>query len=92
MCKIAAKSVYYDTQVRSDLRGNNSEREVLEYADERTLEQIQQYDIGDDCKFAHAFRGDKARIELLATLGWDADNDQPMLRVFGDQDSAENVP
>jgi hypothetical protein len=25
-------------------------------------------------------------------LGWDADNDQPMLRVFGDQDSAENVP
>jgi mycothiol synthase len=67
----------YDAQVRPDLRGSDLEREVLEYADERTVELMQRYDIPGDCIYADAFRGDTARAELLAALGWEPDNELP---------------
>ena len=67
----------YDAQVRPDLRGNDLEREVLEYADERTVELMQLYDIAGDSICGDAFRGDTARVELLAALGWEADNELP---------------
>ena len=67
----------YDAQVRPDLRGGDFERAVLEYADERTVELMRRYDIPGDCIYADAFRGDTARAELLAALGWEPDNELP---------------
>jgi ribosomal protein S18 acetylase RimI-like enzyme len=67
----------YDAQVRPDLRGGDLEREVLEYADERTVELMQRYDIAGDCICGDAFRCDKARVELLAALGWKPDDELP---------------
>ena len=67
----------YDAQVRPDLRGGELEREVLEYADERTVELMHRYDIAGDCIYGDAFRGDTARSELLVTLGWEPDNELP---------------
>jgi len=69
----------YDAQVRPDLRGNDFEREVLEYADDRTVELMRRYDIGGDCIYGDAFQGDTARIELLTALGWEADNELPYI-------------
>jgi mycothiol synthase len=67
----------YDAQVRPDLRDSDFEREVLEYADERTVELMHRYGITGDCIYGDAFRGDTARVELLAALGWEADNELP---------------
>jgi mycothiol synthase len=67
----------YDAQVRPDLRRGDLEREVLEYADERTVELMHRYGIAGDCIYADAFRGDTARAELLAALGWEPDNELP---------------
>ena len=61
----------FDAQVRPDLRGDDFEREVLEYADERTVELMQRYDISG------AFRGDTDRIQLLTVLGWKPYNESP---------------
>ena len=67
----------YDAQVRPDLRGSDFERKVLEYADERTVELMHRHDISGDCIYGDAFRGDTARVELLAALGWESDNESP---------------
>jgi mycothiol synthase len=67
----------YDAQVRPDLRGTDLEREVLAYADDRTIELMRRYDIEGDCIHADAFRGDTVRIELLVALGWEADDELP---------------
>jgi len=67
----------YDAQVRPDLRGDEFEREVLEYADDRTVELMRQHDISGDCIFADAFQGDPVRIQLLTALGWEPDNELP---------------
>jgi GNAT superfamily N-acetyltransferase len=67
----------YDAQVRPDLRGGDFEREVLEYADDRTIELMRRHGIGGDCIYGDAFQDDTARIELLLALGWEADNELP---------------
>ena len=67
----------YDAQVRPDLRGAALEREVLEYADRRTVDLMRRHGVEGDCIHADAFRGDTARIELLLALGWEADNKMP---------------
>jgi mycothiol synthase len=67
----------YDAQVRPDQRGGDLEREVLEYADERTVELMHRYGITDDRIYGDAFRGDTARDELLTALGWEPDNELP---------------
>ena len=67
----------FDVQVRPDLRDNNFERDVLEYAYERTMILMQQYNIVNDCIYADAFRGDTARIDLLTALGWVPGNELP---------------
>lgn len=67
----------YDAQVRPDLRGNDFEREVLEYADDRTVELMRRHDITGDCIYGDVFRGDAARVELLAALGWESDKELP---------------
>jgi ribosomal protein S18 acetylase RimI-like enzyme len=67
----------FDAQVRPDMRGGDLEREVLEYAGERTVELMQRHDIAGDCIYADAFRGDTARAELLAALGWKLDDELP---------------
>ena len=69
----------FDAQVRPDLRGGGFEREVLEYAGERTVELMRQHDITADCIHADAFRADKARVQILATLGWEPDNKLPFI-------------
>ena len=74
---VAPRHKSYDAQVRPDLRGNDFERELLAYADERTVELMRRHDIVGDCIYADAFRGDTARIELLAALGWKSDNELP---------------
>jgi len=67
----------YDAQVRPDLRGNDFEREVLEYADNRTIDLMRQHDISGDCIYGDAFRGDTARVQLLSALGYEPDNELP---------------
>ncbi len=67
----------YDAQVRPDLRGGDFEREVLEYADERTIELMHRHGIAGESIYAGAFRGDTARAELLTALGWEPDNELP---------------
>ncbi len=67
----------YDAQVRPDLRGGDFERQVLEYADESIVELMRRYEIPGNCIYADAFRGDTARSELLAALGWEPDNALP---------------
>lgn len=67
----------YDAQVRPDLRGSDLERELLEYADARTVELMRRYDIEGDSIYADAFRGDTARRDLLLSLGWKADDELP---------------
>ena len=67
----------HDAQVRPYLRGGDFEREVLEYADQRTVELMHRYDITGDCIYGDAFRGDTARADLLVALGWEPDNELP---------------
>lgn len=67
----------FDAQVRPDLRGDDLEQEVLESAEESILELMQRYDISGDRIYADAFRGDTARIQVLAALGWAPDDGLP---------------
>ena len=67
----------FDAQVRPDLHGNDLEREVLEYAEDRVVELMRRHDIAGDCIYADAFRGDAARIQTLTVLGWEPDNELP---------------
>jgi GNAT superfamily N-acetyltransferase len=67
----------FDAQVRTDLRGHDFEREVLEYAFDRTVNLMQQHNIASDYLYADAFRGDTARVELLTALGWEPDEELP---------------
>ncbi|MEZ4559582.1 MAG: GNAT family N-acetyltransferase [Caldilineaceae bacterium] len=66
----------YDAQVRPDLRGGALEREMLTYADARTVELMRRYDIAGDCIYADAFQGDTARRDLLLDLSWQPEEDQ----------------
>jgi mycothiol synthase len=65
----------FDAQVRPDLRGNEFEREVLQYADDSIVDLMQRHNITSDRIYADAFRGDTARVELLAALGWEPDKE-----------------
>lgn len=74
---VAPSHKSFDAQVRPDLRGNDLEREVLEFAYDRTIELMRQYKIDGDYIYADAFRGDRARRELLTTLGWELEDKLP---------------
>ncbi|MFC2078629.1 GNAT family N-acetyltransferase [Candidatus Bipolaricaulota bacterium] len=67
----------YDAQVRPDLRGGDFEREVLKFADERTLELMRHHKIEGDRLLGDAFRCDTARSKLLTELGWTPDDAPP---------------
>lgn len=67
----------YDAQVRPDQRGGSFERELLQYADERTIELMRQHGIASNCLYGAVFRGDTARSELLLALGWQSADDFP---------------
>jgi len=60
----------YDAQVRPDLRGGDFEREVLQYADQRTVELMRRHGIDGDQLLGDSFRCDTARVKLLTELGW----------------------
>jgi ribosomal protein S18 acetylase RimI-like enzyme len=61
----------YDAQVRPDLRGSGFERDVLEYADDRTVELMRRHNIEADRLDGDAFRCDTVRARLLTELGWE---------------------
>lgn len=67
----------YDAQVRPDLRGSALEREMLEFADARTIELMQRFEIAGDAIYADAFRGDPSRAKILVELGWERDDSLP---------------
>lgn len=67
----------FDAQVRPNLRGDDLERAVLQYAEDRTVVLMRRYAIPGDQIYADAFRGDSARLQLLADLGWQADDELP---------------
>ena len=67
----------YDAQVRPDLRGREFERQVLQYADQRTAELMRRHGIDSDRMVGDAFRCDLVRIQLLTELGWVRDDDPP---------------
>jgi len=60
----------YDAQVRPDLRGGEFERQVLQFADQRTAELMRKHKIEGDQLLGDAFRCDTARSQLLTELGW----------------------
>lgn len=61
----------YDAQVRPDLRGNGFEREVLQFADYRTVELMRHHNIEGDCFYSDAYQDDTVRSRLLTELGWE---------------------
>lgn len=67
----------YDAQVRHDLRGGDFEREVLEYADARTVELMKRHGIESDHMLGDAFRCDSVRIDLITSMGWKPHDDPP---------------
>jgi len=67
----------FDAQIRPDQRGNDLEREVLEFAYDCTTELMRQYKIDSDYVYADVFRGDTARVETLKMLGWEPDGELP---------------
>jgi GNAT superfamily N-acetyltransferase len=67
----------FDAQVRPDLRGSKLESEVLEVAYDRMVTLMKQHDVDSNFIYADAFQGDPARSELLFSLGWEPDNDDP---------------
>lgn len=67
----------FDAQVRPDMRGGKFEREVLEYADDRTAELMRLHGVGGDRILGDAFRCDTTRIALLEELGWEPDGEPP---------------
>jgi len=67
----------FDAQVRPDLRSGNLERKILEDTETLLLELMRKYEVSSDHIFADAFRGDTSRIQLLAALGWEPDNELP---------------
>ena len=67
----------YDAQVRPDLRGEDFERGVLQFADERTAELMRRHGIEGDQLLGDAFRCDTARSQLLTELGWTRDDAPP---------------
>lgn len=69
----------YDAQVRPDLRGGAFERDLLTFADSRTVELMRQHDIVSDHIYADAFQGDTARVRLLLELGWELTDDLPYI-------------
>lgn len=67
----------YDAQVRPDMRGTRFEREVLEYAENRTLELMHLHKIEADRIYDTAYRCDTTRTRLLTELGWESDSKPP---------------
>lgn len=67
----------YDAQVRPDLRGRVFEREVLQYADARTVKLMRHHGIESDRMLGAAFRCDPVRVKLLAEMGWVPDAGTP---------------
>jgi GNAT superfamily N-acetyltransferase len=67
----------YDAQVRPDLRGTRFEREVLAYAENRTLDLMRRHRIEGDRIYGTAHRCDTTRVELLTELGWVRDGKPP---------------
>jgi mycothiol synthase len=68
---VAPRLRCYDVQVRLDLRGGDFEREVLEFADDRTVELIRRHSIEADILEGDAFRCDTTRVKLIIELGWE---------------------
>jgi mycothiol synthase len=67
----------YAAQVRLDLRGTGFEREVLGYAENRTLHLMRRHRIEGDRIHGEAYRCDATRVELLTELGWVPDGEPP---------------
>jgi len=61
----------YDAQVRPDLRANGFEREVLQYADYRTVELMRQHHIEGDRIYTDVYQCDPVRSGFLLELGWE---------------------
>ena len=61
----------YDAQVRPDLRGDDFEREVLEYADNLTVELMRQHNVEGAQLYGVVYRCDTTRARLLTKLGWE---------------------
>ena len=67
----------FDAQVRPDLRGGEFEKGVLEHTESRLVALMQKHDIMSDSIYADAFRCDPWRIQLLAEMGWQPDDELP---------------
>ncbi|MCB0081380.1 MAG: GNAT family N-acetyltransferase [Caldilineaceae bacterium] len=67
----------FDAQARPDLRGGDFEREVLTYAETRTLDLMQHHNIDGDQLIVEGYRCDTARVALLKELGWHVVDEPP---------------
>jgi len=63
----------FDAQIRPSLKGSEFAAEVLEYAEERTLELVRQHGSQAKKVWADAFRCDRRTVKLLERLGWTQD-------------------
>ncbi len=67
----------YEAQVRPDLRGTRFEREILVYAEQRTLALMRQHGIDGDRLYELVDQCDTTRIAFLAELGWVREDEPP---------------
>lgn len=74
---VAPRSRSFDAQVRPDRRGGEFERMVLQSAERRTLELMQQYAIAGDSLSSEVYQCDTARVVLLQELGWVKEDELP---------------
>lgn len=61
----------FDAQVRPDLRGDDLEAEVLEFAEGETVRLMDEHRVAGDSVLAAAHRGDTVRRDLLVARGWE---------------------
>jgi len=74
---VAPRSRSFDAQVWPAHRGGEFERLVLQSAEKRTCELMQQHAITGDDLFSEAYQCDSARVALLQELGWVKEDEPP---------------
>ena len=67
----------FDAQVRPRLRGSSFAGEVYTFAEERTIEVMQEHEIEGENVGFEAWRCDHATAQLLESLGWRRTDDEP---------------
>lgn len=67
----------FDAQVRTDLRGGDFERILLQHAEAETVKLMQRHKLDGNTLTVECFRCDTARMDSLKVLGWSVIDEPP---------------